>query len=380
MVLDGIAQAAAPKRVVLFGSYAPSLINFRGPLIAALVERGHEVFALAPDIDDALIDQIRTLGAHPVAVPIARGSIDPRRARRTESEIRSIFRSLRPDVVIAYTIAPIVLSAEPAREVGAQFIPMVTGLGYAFLGGAHPKRLLVRLAATAMYKRAFRRAQFAFFQNEDDRRDFKRLRILPPQLPTALINGSGVNLSDFDCRPLPKKPSFLMVSRFLKDKGIREYGAAAARLKREFPAAHFSLAGWRDQSPDAIGATELHAMQASGVELLGQLADVRPAIESSRVYVLPSYREGTPRSVLEAMAMGRPIVTTDVPGCRETVIEGENGFLVPPADVEALYLAMRRFLETPAIADKMGLASRLIAEKKFDVDSVNRAIIGHAGL
>jgi len=299
---------------------------------------------------------------------------------RSRRAIASVFQQVRPDVVIAYTIGPIVLGAAAARSVGARFIPLVTGLGYAFLGGRSPKRLAIRLAAILMYRRAFRLAQSALFQNDDDRRDFARLRIIPPGLPTSVINGSGVDLKHFSPRPLPDEPSFLMIGRFLKDKGVREYAAAAARLKVEFPNAKFRLAGWRDQSPDAISEDELNRISEMGVEMLGKLEDVRPAIASCRVYVLPSYREGTPRSVLEAMAMGRAVVTTNAPGCRETVIEGKNGFLVPPADSQALYLAMRQLLEVPFLAEKMGRISRQLAEEKFDVALVNRAIIDHADL
>jgi len=374
------ASAGKRQRIILFGSYAPSLINFRGPLIAALIARGHEVFALAPDIDEGIAAQLKALGAEPVDVPLRRASLDPRAARRSSRELERRFAELRPDVVIAYTITPVVLAASAARAVGARFIPLITGLGYAFLGGFHPKRLLIRLAAILMYRRAFAKADMAFFQNEDDRRDFRRMRALPGGLRTAIVNGSGVDLARFPAQPVPDAIVFLMIARFLKDKGVREYGAAAARLKREFPHARFQLAGWLDQSPDAIGREELDAMIAAGVEDLGKLDDVRPALGGCSVYVLPSYREGTPRSVLEAMAVGRAIVTTDAPGCRETVQPEVNGMLVPPRDAEPLAAAMRRFIEQPELARNMGAESRRIVEEKYDVHKVNAAIIAEGGL
>ena len=380
MISTGSAEGRHGQRVVLFGSYAPSLVNFRGPLISAMAVRGHEVFALAPDIDAATADRLRELGATPVPVGLRRASLDPRRAVRASREMKALFRSLRPDVVIAYTITPIIVGAGAARAVSARFIPMVTGLGYAFLGGLNPKRLLIRLAAMLMYRRAFRHAQLALFQNPDDRMDFLRLRIFPSSLPTALVNGSGVDLGHFHVAAQPREMSFLMIARFLKDKGIREYGAAAATLKREYPQVRFRLVGWLDQSPDAISQAELDEMIAGGVECLGQLDDVRPALAACKVYVLPSYREGTPRSVLEAMAVGRAIVTTDAPGCRQTVIDGENGLLVPPANVDALCRAMRQLICDPALAERMGEASRRIVEEKFDVDTVNRTILDSVGL
>ncbi|HEX8365549.1 MAG TPA: glycosyltransferase family 4 protein [Allosphingosinicella sp.] len=377
----GEAQQGRGQKVVLLGSYAPSLINFRGPLIAAMVARGHEVHAVAPDIDADLAAEVRALGAEPVDVPLARTSMDPLGARVTRRALTGLFRRIRPDVVIAYTIKPTVIGAAAARAAGVpRFIPLVTGLGYAFLGGLHPKRLLVRAAAIWMYRRAFRRSWFAIFQNEDDRRDFRRLGILARSLPTGLVAGSGVDTDHYAERPLPQGISFLMISRFLRDKGVREYGEAAMRLKREHPEVNVRLAGWLDESPDAVSQAEIDAMRAGGVECLGKLDDVRPALQACSVYVLPSYREGTPRSVLEAMATGRAIVTTDAPGCRETVVEGENGFLVPPKDSDALFEAMRRFVERPELAAEMGKASRRIAEDKFDVHRVNEALMRYAGL
>jgi glycosyltransferase involved in cell wall biosynthesis len=231
-----------------------------------------------------------------------------------------------------------------------------------------------------MYRRALCHAEIVLFQNKDDLRDFRRYRALRADSRAALVNGSGVDLAHFAARPPPSRLSFLMIARFLKDKGIREYGEAAARLKREHPDISFRLAGWLDRSPDSISSAELDAIVSGGVEYLGKLDDVRDAIAQCSVYVLPSYREGTPRSVLEAMAMGRAVVTTDTPGCRETVVEGENGFLVPPRDAIGLEIAMRRFIAAPHLVARMGAASRRIAEEKFDVAKVNGAILGFSGL
>jgi glycosyltransferase involved in cell wall biosynthesis len=261
-----------------------------------------------------------------------------------------------------------------------RFVALVTGLGYAFTGGREPKRLLSRVLGLILYQRAFRRADIAVFQNPDDREDFRRLRLLPKKLPVGMINGSGVDLDLYQPAPLPETLSFLMIARFLKDKGVREFGEAAARLKRSHPHLRISLVGWLDQSPDAIDPTDLERFEAAGVEMLGRLEDVRPAIAAASVYVLPSYREGTPRSVLEAMAMGRAIITTDAPGCRETVVDGDNGLLVPPRDAEALHEAMLRFVEDPDLARRMGERSRWLAERKYDVRQVSRELMRHAGL
>jgi glycosyltransferase involved in cell wall biosynthesis len=205
--------------------------------------------------------------------------------------------------------------------------------------------------------------------------------ILAPDTPFHIVAGSGVDLEAFAPASLPEGASFLMVARLTRDKGVMEYAAAAAALKRKYPEAHFRLAGWFDSSPAGISRQELEQMVADGVEYLGKLDDVRPALAQANVFVLPScYREGTPRSALEAMAMARPVVTCDTPGCRETVIDGESGLLVAPHDSSNLTVAMEKFILDPTLAGKMGVSSRRYAERKFDVHEVNREIIEAAGL
>ncbi|HYG46367.1 MAG TPA: glycosyltransferase family 4 protein [Allosphingosinicella sp.] len=376
-----MAHGRERRKVLVLGSYAPSLINFRGRLIAAMADRGHEVFAAAPDIDSDIAAKLCAIGATPVPIVLGRTSLNPLATWRSGRELRALVRRLAPDVMIAYTIKPVVLGAAAARAARVPcFAAMITGMGYPFLGGLHPKRVAVRLVAMLMYRRALAASQLVIFQNEDDRSDFRRLRLLPAGKPNVVVNGSGVDLDHFEPRPVPDGISFLMIARFLRDKGISEFAAAAARLKAEFPEVRIRLAGWLDESPDSISRAELDAIIASGVEDLGMLADVRPAIAASSVYVLPSYREGTPRTVLEAMAIGRAVITTDAPGCRGTVVDGENGFLVPVQDSGALYVAMRRFVEQPELARRMGEASLRLVREKFDVNKVNATVLERTGL
>ncbi|HEX8124938.1 MAG TPA: glycosyltransferase family 4 protein [Allosphingosinicella sp.] len=370
----------ARRKVLLLGSAAQSLTNFRGPLIAAMVQRGHEVFAAAPEIDPDTAAKLVALGATPVPVVLGRTSLDPLATWRSGRQLRALVKSIAPDVMIAYTIKPVVLGAAAAKAARVPvFAAMITGLGYAFLGGLNPKRVAVRLIAMLMYRRALAASGIVIFQNDDDRSDFRRMHLLPAAKPTIVVNGSGVDLEHFAPRPVPAETSFLMIARFLRDKGIREYGAAAARLKAEFPNVRIRLAGLLDGA-DSISQAELDSMVASGMENLGLLADVRPAIADSSVYVLPSYREGTPRTVLEAMAVGRAVITTDAPGCRNTVDEGENGLLVPVRDSDALYAAMRRFVVEPDLAERMGAASLRLVREKYDVHKVNASILGATGL
>jgi glycosyltransferase involved in cell wall biosynthesis len=275
----------------------------------------------------------------------------------------------------------VTLGAMAAAKVGVpSFVALVTGLGFAFTEGGGLKRHVSRIAASRLYRRAFRLAKAIIFQNPDDRDEFVRRGLVPQGAPVTIVNGSGIDLERFEPAPLTAEPRFLMISRLLGDKGVREYGAAAARLKARHPQASFRLVGYFDRSPDAIREEELADYRRGGVEFLGKLDDVRPAIAEANIYVLPSYREGTPRSVLEALAMGRPVVTTDAPGCRETVEDGVNGFLVPPREAGPLEAAMERFILEPELIATMGGRSRALAERKFDVRAVNRAIFAAAGL
>jgi glycosyltransferase involved in cell wall biosynthesis len=336
---------------------------------------------MAPGIDEQTADRLTAMGAKPISVTLGRTSLNPMKALKTVRELRQVLRTIRPDVVIAYTIKPVVLGALAAAKEGVPtFVPLVTGLGYAFTGGREPKRLISRILGKHLYKRAFSRASIAIFQNSDDRAEFQCLGLLPHNLKTALIAGSGIDLDRFRHMAVPRQTSFLMIARLLKDKGVREYAAAAIKLKQQYPDVRVSLLGFLDSSPNTITQAELDQMVGGGIEFWGPREDVRPALAEHSVYVLPSYREGTPRSVLEAMAIGRAVITTDAPGCRETVVDGVNGFLVPPRDAYALFAAMKRFVETPDSAVWMGAESRRIAEDKFDVNKVNAALLEHVGL
>jgi glycosyltransferase involved in cell wall biosynthesis len=376
-----MADPVAGQTVVVLGSYAPSLIFFRGPMIEDLVGRGHRVVAMAHAIDPATRERLAAIGAEARDVSLVNNSLNPLSMAKSVGALAGAFREIRPGTVIAYTVKPVTLGAIAAARVGVPaFVPLVTGLGFAFTEGGGLKRRLSRLVASQLYRRAFRLSRSIVFQNPDDRDEFRRLGLVPEGAKVTVVNGSGIDLERFRPAPLTAEPRFLMISRLLGDKGVREYGRAAARLKARYPSASFQLVGYFDRSPDSIGEEELEEYRRGGVEFVGKLDDVRPAIAETNIYVLPSYREGTPRSVLEAMAMGRPVVTTDAPGCRETVEEGVSGFLVPPRDADSLERAMERFIERPELIREMGANGRALAERKYDVRAVNRAIVEAAGL
>ena len=281
---------------------------------------------------------------------------------------------------MGYTIKPVIYGSLAAwlARVPNRFA-LVTGLGYAFqIEAAGRLQVLVQW----LYSMALRRVKKVFFQNPDDEALFRERAILSPSVPSCVVNGSGVDVGTFDVAALPSNEiRFLLIARFLGAKGIREYAEAARRIKKSHRDVRFQLVGWIDANPDAISQSELDGWIAEGViEYLGKLADVRPAIQCSNVYVLPSYREGTPRTVLEAMAMGRAVVTTDAPGCRETVVDGDNGFLVEVKSVDSLESAMLRFVANPALVAGMGRRSREIAEEKYDVRKVNAIMLSEMGI
>jgi glycosyltransferase involved in cell wall biosynthesis len=372
---------ANAQQVLLVGSYAPSLISFRGPLIAAMVECGHSLIAAAPAIDETTAGALRELGAQPREIPLSNASLNPLELLRSVRAVRALIREERPDVLIAYTIKPVIAAALAGHAEGVEtIVALITGAGYAFTGGREIKRTVSRAAASLLYRIALKRTHVIVFQNPDDERLFRELGLVPRGRQTRLVNGSGVDLDYYSPVPIPNRTAFLMIARLLKDKGIREFAQAARRLKAAHPEVPITLAGDLDPSPDSLSRRELEELTDCGIDYLGHVGDVRPAIAACSVYVLPSYREGTPRSVLEAMAMGRAIITTDAPGCRETVREGEYGVLVQPRDAQSLFDAMMRFVREPALAQTMGTESRRLAEAKYDVHRVNADLLRYAGL
>ena len=367
--------------VAVVVGHAPHLLTFRGDMIRQLVGRQHRVVALAPEIGISVRTVLGTIGVQSLSVPLSRGSFNPIRDVRSLLSMRARLRAAKPDILFAFTTKPVIWGTLAARAAGVKrIVPMITGVGFAFTEGREPKRRLARFVATILYRIALRHAHVVLFQNPDDMALFRKLRLMPKRVPSAVVNGSGVDIEHYAPLPLPDAPAFVMIARFLGDKGIREFAEAARILKARYIDTPIRLVGSLDLSPDSITQGELEGIVAAGVDLVGRLEDVRPAIAESSVFVLPSYREGTPRSTLEAMAMGRAVVTTDAPGCRETVIEGVNGYLVPPRDAVSLAAAMERFIVDPSLARRMGAESRRIVEERYDVNLVNAEIMRHAGL
>ncbi|OZB47243.1 MAG: glycosyltransferase family 1 protein [Polynucleobacter sp. 39-45-136] len=374
-------------KILLIAGMAESLVNFRGPLIADLQNRGLDVHVAAPDLfkGSSIYNQLQALGLTVHKFPMMRNGTNTLVDMWTVYFLWRLIRTIRPSVTLAYTIKPVIYGLCAAWLAGVpRRFALITGLGYVFEEDRSKAPLLY--IVQKLYKFALCRASLVFFQNPDDLILFKARDILSKGVPTCVVNGSGVDLVRFSFKKLNLSISassihFLFMGRFLSDKGIREYVHAARLIRRSHPNVKFMLVGWIDSNPNSISQDELDEWVADGsIELLGKMSDVRSAIESCSVYVLPSYREGTPRSVLEAMAMGRPIITTDAPGCRETVIEGENGFLVQVKDVDALVIAMSKFIMNPSLITTMGRRSREMAEEKYDVHKVNAIMLHEMGI
>lgn len=368
------------KTILLIGSFAESLVNFRGALIEDMIAAGHKVIAAAPDISKQTRATLQAFGAIVEDTPLARTGMNPLADVAYLRTLRTLIRRVRPDIVLTYTIKPNIWGAFAASSIGIRSVAMVTGLGYAFTGKGGLVQQLVRRLATFLYRQASNRNSLVIFQNPDDCRDFIDAGCLGDPGKVRMVNGSGVDTDHYQVAPLPDEPVFLMISRLLRNKGVREYGEAAVTVKKTHPHAQFHLVGFMDEGPDGIRQSELDAWIAGGLEYLGPKADVRPSIADASVYVLPSYREGTPRSVLEAMSMGRAIITSDAPGCRETTVDGENGFLVPVKDPETLAARMRLLIDNVDLRVAMGQKSREIAVGKYDVHAVNHTLMRHLGL
>ncbi|MFV0422576.1 sugar transferase [Oleidesulfovibrio sp.] len=361
-------------KVLLAGNYAPALLLFRGEFIRGLVAAGHDVVCTAPENDAETRAALAELGVRYRIVPLRRTGMNPVYDLITFFSYLWTFLEERPDVVLTSSIKPVIYGGFAAwlARVPRKF-GMITGLGYAFTHTEGIKGVLNKLVK-GLCRAAMPRYEAIFFLNPDDKNLFASENLIS-RTKHVVLNGEGVNLDHYAyCQPQTEPPEFLLIARLLKAKGVPEFCEAAIRLKKRYPHAVFRLVGWHDKGPDSIEDADLARWTAGGVQYDGSMADVRPALCASSVYVLPSHREGTPRSTMEAMSTGRAIVTTDAPGCRETVKDGVNGYMVPVHDIDALEKAMERFITTPELITEMGRQSRTMAEERYNVREVNRTI------
>lgn len=366
-------------RIAVVSNTAWYLYNFRLNLMLALQREGHRVVAIAPD--DEYTARLRDAGVEVHSVLLSGRSINPLRELWSVRSLWSAFRRHRIQLVLSYTPKGNLYSALACRTAGILFVPNVSGLGRAFM-----KPSLLTRVVEALYRVTFGHAAKVYFQNEEDMALFVR-RGFVKEGQCERLPGSGVDLSRFAPSPLvareARAPVFLLVARMLWDKGVGEFVEAARQLKTEFSAARFRLLGFVDVSnPSAIAKSQIDQWCAEGlVEYLGATDDVRPFIADADCVVLPStYREGVPRSLLEAAASGRPVITTDAPGCRDTVQEGVTGFLCRASDAGDLAQQMRRFAAlSPAQRANMGRSARARVEASFDERLVIGSYLSFAG-
>lgn len=362
-------------KVMLVTPQTHTIHNLRGDLVREIVARGHTVVALGPEADPE--GRVAALGASFIPLPLIKNSTGPGHDLEYFRALLAIMRRERPDIVFSYTVKPVIYGSLAARLAGTRGIyPMNTGLGYVFTSDSPAARLL-RFPVANLYRLGFACATRVFFQNSHDRDFFIRGRCVAPG-KCVVVNGSGVNMERFAPAPLPPGPEvpFLMIARLMRAKGVLEYLEAARLVRQTHPRARFTLVGPLERIQDSLSRAEVAPFFEQGiVDYRGAAADVRPHIAACAVYVLPSHGEGISRTILEALSMGRPVITTDAPGCRETVVDGQNGFLVPVRDSAALADKMRWFLEHPGRIAPMGRASRKLCREKFEVGIINEQMM-----
>lgn len=368
-------------KIVVLGAQPEWLSGLRGPLIRAFVARGHDVIAVGSAEVAVVRAAIESWGARYYVVPITRAGLNPLTDFQTLVSLIIFLRRHKPDILFSYTIKPIVYGMFAAKitKIPRRY-GMITGRGYAFIIGKGVKRKIVKFFATILYSLSSRLGTGFIFHNSDDEKFFKTNRLVPRKLSTTCVGGSGIDLLQYPVLPMPEGPPvFLMVGRLIADKGVREFVEAGVEVKRRFPSATFRLVGPLDPSPNGIQVSELNEWQSAGIEYVGTSDDIRSELRASHVLILPSYAEGLPRSVLEAMSCGRPIITTDAPGCKDTVEHGINGFLVPVRDARAIVDAALTMAKNPFLIREMGAASRMLATKQFDVEKVNSDVCNFIG-
>ena len=355
------------ERIALVAPSAEAAAILRRDLIEALISRGHRVLCLTPPGAGKHIRILRGIGALHRVIETPPPSLRMISDWQTIMSLIAQFKDWQPNIVMSFGLRTLVLAAMAARRADVRrVVTMVNGLPSDGVESVGRRR----------FAHAIRASDALVFHNRDDQRFLSELGLLPANIPSVVVPGSGIDLVAFPAAPLPPRDKglvFLMLARLERRRGVLEYKAAAQRLKKAWPDAIFRFAGPLSGQPDFVSPDVL--TEGGAVEYLGHLDDVYPALAAAHVYVYPSYREGMPRSVLEALATGRPVITTRTSGCADTVDEMVSGCLVPPADADALAIAMQSYLRNPDLLPAGSRAARLKAERRFNVDDVNAALL-----
>lgn len=375
-------------KIAIIGTVASSFYGFRSDLIRELYKKGHMVYAFTSEYSDADLRKIENLGAIPVTYDLNRGGLNPLADIKATYLLAKKIKEISPNLVFSYFTKPVIFGTLAAKWAKVpKIIGMLEGLGYTFTDqpeGLSPKTKLIRNLQIFLYRIALPYLDQLIFLNPDDPVDLLEKYNLHVKA-VNILGGIGLNLESYPFRPIPKVPvnlNFLFIGRLLKEKGIHDFIAAIKLVKQKYPNTTFTVLGAVDKSNlGALSEDEVSNLkQARIIEYPGHVSNIQEWIVKSDVFVLPSYREGVPRSTQEAMAIGRAVITTDVPGCRETVIDGVNGFIVPRWNPEKLAEKMIYFIEHPEKTQVMGEASHKIATEKFDANKVNQKLMDILGL
>lgn len=374
-------------KIVIIGTTSSSMCGFRLDLIKKMCSEGHQVFTLVTDekYDNFLL--LKNIGARPIFYDFNRGGLNPLNDIISTVKLIKIIKNISPDLVLSYFTKPVIfgtLAAKIAKV--SRVVGMLEGLGYTFTEqpeGLSKKTQLIKKIQVFLYKIALPQLDQLIFLNPDDPKDLLQKYGIKVK-KVEVLGGIGLNLDHYKySKNFNSNISFIFIARLLAEKGIHDYIKAAKIVKEKYPSVKFTILGAIDK--EALGSLkeeELESLVKTNIiEYPGHVSNVSEWIENSSVFVLPSYyREGVPRSTQEAMAIGRAVITTDVPGCRETVVDGVNGFLVPKWNPEALAEKMIYFIEHPEQIQLMGAESYKIAVEKFDAEKVNQRLVNILGL
>lgn len=369
-----------PKsRILLVASLDMSLLNFRGDLIKHLIANGYEVVCAAPNFTQENTKKIEELGAHCEEFSLQRTGLNPLKDYGSIQELKQIIGKNNIDLVFPYTIKPVVYSSIAAKSLNVPVVSLITGLGFTFSGVSTKAKILQRITET-LYRYTLRSNKMVIFQNKDDQALFLEKKIISRFQKTKVVDGSGINLDWFSFHPRVTKETidFVIVGRLMKEKGVNLLVEVAKELRTTYSQARFHFIGGPSVTGSG-GISEEEFKKLHEQEIIvyhGKSNNVAGLLSKMDVFILPTYyREGVPRSILEALSSGMPIITTNTPGCKETVVEGVNGFLIKPKLREPLKKSVKYFIDNPEKIQEMGLESRKLAESKFDVQIINSHIL-----
>lgn len=375
------------KTIVMIGTTAACFYGFRAELIKNLNLKNITVYAFTTDNDALELDKISGLGAIPISYQLNRGGLNPLADMLATYKLAQQIKQLKPDLVFSYFAKPVIFGTLAAKIAKVpKIIGMLEGLGYTFTdqpNGLSSKTKLIKAIQVFLYKLALPKLDQLILLNHDDKTDLLINNDIEVK-ETYILGGIGLDLNQYQYSPAKKTLpiQFLFIGRLLKEKGIHDFIAAAQIVKEKFPQTIFTVLGGIDEANlGALTQGELtQYIDQNVIDYPGHVENIAEWIKQSHVFVLPSYREGVPRSTQEAMAIGRPVITTDVPGCRDTVIDGVNGFLVPKWNPQALAEKMIYFIEHPEQVRMMGDQSHKIAIEKFDAEKVNQRLLEILGI